>query len=85
MSSNENLYLSVEISSTETNTDYESYYTSGDLTNSSDDTRINIEVEDKSTNEEENETVEGESHIVDDEVNQDRNQNAETIPKGPKC
>ena len=75
----------MEISSTETNTDYGSYYTSGDLTNSSDDTRINIEVEDKSTNEEENETVEGESHIVDDEVNQDRNQNAETIPKGPKC
>ena len=64
MSSDENLYLNVEISSTET--DYESDDSFGELSNSSGDgdTSINVEIEDdESVNEEENETVvEGERH-----------------------
>ena len=58
MSSDENLYLNVEISSTET--DYESDDSFGELSNSSGDgdTGINVEIEDdESVNEEENETV----------------------------
>ena len=66
MSSDENLYLNVEISSTETNTDYVSDDSIGDLLNSSGDgdTSINVEIEDdEPVNEEENETVvEGERH-----------------------
>ena len=66
MSSDENLYLNVEISSTETDTDYESDDSIGELSNRSGDgdTSINVGIEDdEPVNEEENETVvEGERH-----------------------
>ena len=49
--SDTNLYLSVEISTTETDTDYESDdNTLDDLANSTDETRINVEDEEEDTN-----------------------------------
>ena len=66
MSSDENLYLNVEISSTKTDTDYESDNSIGELSNRSGDgdTSINVGIEDdEPVNEEEYETVvEGERH-----------------------
>ena len=87
MSSDENLYLNVEISSTETNTDCDSDDSIGELSSNSDDTSINVEVEDdEPINEEENETiVEGEKHREDDDIDLDGNHNvarSATVPKG---
>ena len=64
MSSDENVYVNVEISSTETNTDYESDDSIGELPNSSDDTSINL----GDVNKEENKmVVEGERPTEDDD------------------